>query len=166
MVVTDDGTVTDHHVVDLDQVSDVAIDHTPSGLDDVFDSTVGIAYQEAGDRQVAVVELPGKKRFDFSARLFDLLLDGLPVVTTHPARKGGRVTDEDPQEQTLYLADQKLEFGGSEDDVDFGIRLSDIIHVERGTQTHGSDRLRGLSIRHLRPDGQASRRPSRHATTT
>lgn len=154
-LVVSDGEGEVCQVIDLDDLTDIAVDYTPPNLDGVFDSSVGIAYDGDGDGELVVIELPGKKQMDVATSLFTLVLSATPVVATHPARKGGRVTDETPAEYILTLESRTLGFTDPEDgSTAFEIRLSDVIYVERDTQTYEDERFRSLLVRHLQASGQ------------
>lgn len=154
-LVVADGNGEVCRVIEADQLTDISVDYSPPNLEDTFDSSVGIAYDDEGTSQLAVIELPGKKQLDFSRSLFTIVLSATPVVATHPAREGGRVIHEDPEEYILTLESRKLEFIDPADgETAFGIRLSDVIYVERGRQTYEGDSRQSLLVRHLRPSGQ------------
>lgn len=147
LYVTDDGELC----LSLENVIDVAVDYTPSGLEDAFDSTVGVSYKRNGDSRLSVVELPGKKQHDFASGMLRLLLDGNQVTVTHPARKGGRVTDAEAEDFTLSVDSRQIKFKSGAG-AEFRIRLSDLIHIERGKQAVRGVTHKALLVRHCTTD--------------
>jgi len=106
VVASESASVT----IPLETVVDVAVDYVPSGMTDVFEETVAVAYRRDGDRRLAVGEFSGRRQRDVADTLFAALLDGKPVLVTHPARVGGRVTDADPQPCTVVSEGRRLQF--------------------------------------------------------
>ena len=157
LVVRADDTMSDEHTsIPVPSIVDLATNHIPSQFEDTFDSTVAIAYDEDDNRQLAVLELRGNKQIGFSNELFKLALRYCEAVVTHPAKEGGRVLDTEPVQSELSIDDRSLSVTSVENDEEFSIRLSDIIHLEMGKQTYEKLRLRSLSVRHLDEDQTAA----------
>jgi helix-turn-helix protein len=134
--------------VPLSAVRDVAVDYVPSGMDDIFDSTVGVAYREDGNRRLAVGEFPGRKQLDVADALFEHLLDGETVLVTHPSRVGGRVTDSEPRRCTISVDGRRLSFRDDGETVS-SVEPSSLLHTERGRQTVADGTtVKAVKIRH------------------
>ena len=143
--------------IELSTVVGQSIDYVPSELADAFDSTVGVAYDEGTGRKIAVLGLPGNERVTLANEIFKLILSACPVFVTHPARRGGRVTNKEPTLGRLTVDDRSLSITlEDEGTADFTIHLSDIMHMETERQTVEDEERWSLSIRHLQSDGSVA----------
>lgn len=154
LVTHGDGENVAHEVVPLHAVRDVAVGYCPDVLADVFDETVGLAYERDGRRHVAVVELPEAERHTLASVLFARRLDGCAAVVTHPAREGGHETDATPWRGVLdvdaaWLAGAPV--AGA--DPRFRFRLADVLSVERGRNRFDGTVYHGLAVRSVGADG-------------
>lgn len=146
------GEIEATEIVAFPGVGDVAFEWVPESLAEVFDSTVGVAFQRDGERETAVIELPEGERSDFAAALFAGLLGDVRSVVTHPARVGGRITDAEPERRVVSVTEEGLAV-----ETDATISLADVIDVERAKQTVDGDVYWGLAVEHLRPGGKLIR---------
>lgn len=147
------ATAGETTTVPIHGVFDVNLGRAPSGLEEFFEDTVTIGYENAAGKHVAVVEGADQTVERFTTLLFKAILNGTTVYAKHPARVGGRITDEPVRPRTLYLSDAAVEFRG--DDA-FTIRISAVTHYERITRDFGSGDRPVLSVRHLTGGGQAT----------
>lgn len=145
VVVAADETVT----IPLSAVVDVAVDYVPDGMDDVFDDTVAVAYRRDGRRRLAVGEFPGRRQVDAADALFEALLADETVLVTHPARIGGRVTDERPRPCTVVPEGRRLAFHADGEPVTT-IHPTELVHAERGRQrvADGGATRKAVKVRH------------------
>lgn len=104
------GREDDTTTIPLSAVVDVAVDYVPDGFGDVFDDTVGVAYERDGDRRLAVGEFPGRKQIDAATEVFATLLDGTRATVTHPAKEGGRVTTALPRPCEVSVEGRRIAF--------------------------------------------------------
>lgn len=104
------GREGDATTIPLSAVVDVAVDYVPDGFEDVFDDTVGVAYERDGDRRLAVGEFPGRKQIDAATEVFATLLDGTRATVTHPAKEGGRVTTALPRPCEVSVEGRRIAF--------------------------------------------------------
>jgi helix-turn-helix protein len=155
VVASESASVT----IPLETVVDVAVDYVPSGMTDVFEETVAVAYRRDGDRRLAVGEFSGRRQRDVADTLFAALLDGKPVLVTHPARVGGRVTDADPEPCTVVSEGRRLRFrattasDAANDDgstVVTTVEPTGLVHAERGRQrvADGGSTRKAVKVRH------------------
>ena len=81
-----------------------------------------------------------------------------PAGVTHPARKGGRVTDIPAVAARLTLTDETLEIreADGDDPASFDLRFADIIYLRDGQQEINGTAVESLSIRHVRPPAAAA----------
>lgn len=99
VLASDHGRVT----VKLSSIFDVAVGTVPADSTEFFNPTVTVGFARDDDRHVAVIESGPERIEKFSTVLFKTQLHGLAVAVTHPARRGGRVTDEPVREATMQL---------------------------------------------------------------
>ena len=79
-----------------------------------------------------------------------------PVGVTHPARKGGHVTDVPAVAARLTLTDERLVVCDADSDLaDCEIRFADIVYVREGQQEINGNAAECLSIRHINPPANA-----------
>lgn len=146
------GEIEATELVAFSAVRDVAFEWVPETLADVFEATVGVAFERDGERETAVIELPEGQRTAFAGALFAGLLGDIRAVVTHPAQVGGRVTDAEPTRDRVAVTEIGVAVGGDR------IALADVIDVDREKQTlEGGDVHWGLAIVHLRGDGKPVR---------
>lgn len=83
-------------------------------------------------------------------------LTDIPVGITHPARRGGRVTDVAAVAARLTLTDATIQIRDAEGDLDdLDIRFSDIVYCREGQQEVDGTPVESLSIRHIQPPSSA-----------
>lgn len=83
-------------------------------------------------------------------------LAAVPAGVTHPARKGGRVTDVSAVAVRLTLADETLQIRDADGDLaDFDLRFSDIVYYREDHQEINGRTVESLSIRHVQPPAAA-----------
>jgi len=142
VLATDEAKTT----IPLNGVFDVQHDTAPGDLAEFFDDTVTVAYERDGEKHVAVVEGAGSTVDKFVTLVFKGLLNDTTVYAKHPARRGGRVTDQSFQAGSLFLVPGAVELRG---DVGGRIDLSTVTHFERvEREVNGSNRQL-LSVRHM-----------------
>jgi len=150
LVLAADG---DHRLtIPLSDIFDVAVGHVPPDLGNFFDSTVTIAFERSGDRYVAAVEAGDDKIEKFSTVLFKAICNGTEMTVKHPARRGGRVTDEPFFPARLSLRPRAVCFRNDSRTVE--IDLSHVTKFDRTTREIGERRRPVLEVRHM-VDGEA-----------
>jgi helix-turn-helix protein len=142
IVLATDGEQT---TIPLPGVFDVQHETAPGDLARFFEDTVTIAYERDGQRHVAVIEGGGDTVDRFVTLVFKALLHATSVYVKHPARRGGRVTDQSFQASKLGLAPGELALDGIGGAVDLST-VSDFERVDR--DVNGSTRQL-LSVRHM-----------------
>jgi helix-turn-helix protein len=146
IVLATDGEKT---TIPLPGVFDVQHETAPGDLARFFEDTVTIAYERDGDRHVAVVEGGGETVDRFVTLVFKSLLHGTSVYVKHPARRGGRVTDQSFEGGSLALVPGKLAVKGAGASIDLST-VSDFERVDRDVS--GASRQL-LSVRHMGDTG-------------
>jgi helix-turn-helix protein len=138
--------------VPLSAVFDVVVGTVPPNLQAFFKDTVTVAYRDGAGKQLAVVEAEAETMARFRTVLFKALLRDVTVTVRNPARVGGRVTDVEPEQARIKLAEGSLRFVGCSNP--FEVDLSAVTHVERDRRSMGGTRRQVISFRHM-PDGRA-----------
>ena len=146
VLATSDGKV----VVPLDGVFDVKHASAPGDLAKFFEDTVTIGYERDGENHVAVVEGGGDTVDRFVTLVFKALLNGATVYAKHPARMGGRVTDEPFESAGLFLVPGAVELRG---DTHARIVVSTVTHFERLERDVSDSTRPMLSVRHMGDTG-------------
>ena len=136
--------------VPLSSVFDVAVGTVPSDLQSFFSDTVTVAYTDGNARRTAVVEGKPEPMERFTTVLFKALLHDVTASVRHPAKVGGRVTDEPDQRAAITLGDGEMSFVGCREP--FSIDLSTVVDYERLQRTIGGETRPTLSVRHV-PEG-------------
>jgi len=142
----------DKLTIPLSSIFDVAVGQVPDELDGFFESTVTIAFEKKGRQFVAAIEDENEKIQKFSTVLFKALLNGTDMTVKHPARVGGRVTDEEFEAAKLYLKPKQVEFNGPDGKI--AIRLSAVTEFDH-TQRQIAGQTRPVLDVHHMPTGEA-----------
>jgi helix-turn-helix protein len=111
----------------------------PADLTEFFDSTVTIAFERANSQRLAAVEADTDDIRKFATVLFSAILNGTEVTIVHPARRGGRATDEPFVGARVRLDREAVRF--AEADRPVRIALEDVTSFERDRrEIRGRDR--------------------------
>lgn len=137
----------DKATIPLSAIFDIAVGQVPDGLGDFFDSTVTIAFERSGSRYVAVIEAGDDTIDKFTTVLFKAILNGTEMTVKHPARVGGRVTDEEYTPARLSLQPKRVRFKTAGGNVD--ISLSTVTGFDRSTREIGAAATPVLEVRHM-----------------
>lgn len=139
---------TDGHktTVPISGIFDIQHGRAPQGLEEFFEDTVTIGYENGTGKHVAVVEGADDTVERFTKLLFKAVLNGTTVLARHPARVGGRITDNSIRPASLYLTDAAVQFRG---DDPFVVDVSTVNHFERITRDFGNGDRPILSVRHV-----------------
>ena len=138
--------------VPLSAVFDVNVGYAPQHLAEFFNDTVTVAYERDGSRHAAIIEGGTEEVRRFTTLLFKAKLNGTAVRVKHPARVGGRVTDEPFRSASLGIGRGSVRFRDT--DRPFTVDLSTVTHFEKETREVGGSSRPILSIRHL-SDGRS-----------
>lgn len=112
-----------------------------------MESTIGVACRGIDGHDVVVIELDGEPKWDFWMALFRNALHVSQMQVTHPARVGGRVTEESATPGMLYLDRDSVRLTPLGSDATLvSVDLSEVIHVERTRQDVRGDRQPALAI--------------------
>lgn len=141
-VATDANAAADADVADgADAVDDAdTADDTDATDDEVRDRLIEGAAPTDGDDEATPVDEIREE----------------PAGVTHPARKGGRVTDTPAVAARLTLCDRTIVIREAEGDLDdFEIRFADIVYVREGQQEVNGATVDSLVVRHTDPPANA-----------
>lgn len=121
-------TADDRTTFAIDDVFDLAYGSAPKGMRRFFEDTVTVAYESVGQKRVALIEGADDVVERFMNLLFKGVLNGTTVTIKHPARVGGRITDEPFRRASLYIAPTEVRF---KSDSPLAISVSSVSHFER-----------------------------------
>lgn len=133
--------------IPLSKIFDIAVGHVPPDLGDFFESTVTIAFERNDQRYVAAVEANADNIEKFSTVLFKAILNGTETTVQHPARRGGRPTDEPYVAAGLFLSPMTVEFRNEDWSVE--IDLASVTQFTRETREVGGGQRPVLVVRHM-----------------
>ena len=142
----------DKLTIPLTSIFDVAVGHVPEELDGFFDSTVTIAFEKQERRFITAIEADDDTVEKFSNVLFKALLNGTDVMVRHPARVGGRVTDEAFRPSKLVLNPERVEFKNSREAVN--VKLAAVTKFDHTKRDIAGTRRPVLDVHH-NPQGTA-----------
>lgn len=143
---------SDKLTIPLSAIFDIAVGHIPQDLSGFFDSTVTCAFERNGNRSVAVIEAEDDTIEKFSTVLFKAILNGTEMTLKHPARVGGRVTDQGFRPAKITLKPHLVRFNARGDSVD--ISLSTVTKFSRSTREIAGSNRPVLEVRHM-PAGES-----------
>ena len=138
-------TPEDRISVPIDSIFDIAYGSAPQELRAFFEDTVSVAYTDGEKKRVALIEGADDTVERFTDLLFKAILNKTTVAVKHPAKTGGRVTEETFEKATLYLDAAAVRFKTK---VPFGIEVSTVSGFERITRPVFGTSRSVLSVRH------------------
>src|SRR6056297_242373 len=121
--------------VPLSAIFDINVGHVPGDLESFFQDTITIAYREDGKRRIAVIEAGDEEVSRFKTVLFKAQLGGTEARIMHPARVGGRVTNESFRPAELTIEPGKVEFVS---DDPLTVDLSNVTYFRKEDREAGS----------------------------
>lgn len=142
----------DRLTIPLRSVTDVAVGHVPDEIQGFFESTVTLAFELNGRRHKAVIEAEDSTIQKFATVLFKAILNGTRMSIKHPARIGGRVTDESFAPCRLFLQPQSVRFKAESEVVE--IRLATVTKFSRANRDINGNSQPVLELQHM-PSGEA-----------
>lgn len=143
LAATDESRMT----IPLSTVFDIAVGHVPAELGDFFDATVTVAFERNGNRYAAAIEAGEETVEKFSTVLFKAILNGTDMTVKHPARVGGRVTDQEFAPAKLSLKPKAVRFTRESGPLD--IRLSTVTEFSRSNREIAGSTRPVLQVRHM-----------------
>ncbi|MCO8253390.1 CheF family chemotaxis protein [Haladaptatus sp. AB618] len=143
LVLAESGSKT---TIPLRSIFDISVGHVPSDLEGFFQDTVTVAYEADDGRHTAVIEAKNDNVGKFKVFLFKAILSGTPVTVKHPARVGGRVTDQGFETGKLRIQSGSVEFLGIPDP--FAVDLSGVSYFQKQDRDVGGTTRTVVAIRH------------------
>ena len=140
--------------IPLSKVVDLVVGNVPPDLRDLFDSTVTFGYRNDDD-SIETVLIEGKSETisKFETVAFKCLLNGTKAKIKHPARVGGRVTDEPIRNAKLRIGPERVTFRTSEGS--FRIDITTVVGFERTERAPDGTSRPTLLVKHA-DDGRVS----------
>lgn len=142
----------DRLTIPLSSIIDIAVGHVPDDIQGFFESTVTVAFELNDRGHKAVIEADDSTIRKFSTVLFKAVLNGTETTLKHPARVGGRVTDESFVPARLYLRPQTVQFRGEDKTVE--ITLATVTQFTYSSRPINGKTHPVLEFQHM-PDGEA-----------
>ena len=142
----------DRLTIPLNSIADVAVGHVPDEIQGFFESTVSVAFELNGRRHKAVVEAADSTIQKFATVLFKTILNGTRMSVKHPARVGGRVTDESFVDCQLFLRPQSVRFKTEAELVE--IELATVTKFSQSNREINGGEQPVLELQHM-PAGEA-----------
>ncbi|USZ76573.1 hypothetical protein NGM07_04410 [Halorussus vallis] len=136
------ATGSEKTTVPLSSVFDITVGHVPGELEGFFQDTVTIAYEDGDRRRVAVVEAGSEEVSRFKTVLFKAQLNGTPTKVRHPARVGGRVTDQSFRSAKLRVEPGAVAFRAPGETIT--VELANVTYFQKENREVGPV----VSIRH------------------
>lgn len=138
-------TKNDRVTFDMDHIFDIAYGSAPEELRGFFDDTVTIAYEADGARRVALIEGADETVERFTDLLFKGVLNKTQVAVKHPAKIGGRITDESFQKAAMFVDPTSVKFKTRET---FSIEISTVSKFGRIEREVFGSTQPVLSVKH------------------
>lgn len=144
VVVSEDSRTT----IPLASIFDITIGYVPSELDQFFQDTMTIAYDGNAQQEVVIVEASSEEVKRFKTLLFKAKLNGTKVTLKHPARIGGRITDNEFEPAKLKITEGAVEFHSGPSP--FTIDLTQVSFFEKEAREIDGTSRSVLSVRHTK----------------
>lgn len=142
----------DRHTVPLSCIFDIGVGQVPPEAREFFDHTVTIAYRDNDSQRSTVIEADAESINRFITVLFRAIINGEQAQVVHPARVGGRVTEQSVRNVTVKLQEQAVLF--NEDRSQFTIDLPKVTRFEKQDRTLGSRKRPVILVKHV-PDSRS-----------
>jgi helix-turn-helix protein len=137
----------DRITIPLSDVVDIVVGNVPPDLRDLFDSTVTIGYRSDDDTiQTVLIEADEGTISKFETVAFKSVLDGTKAMIKHPARIGGRVTDEPVRKAKLGIGSEQVTFRTKSGNV--RIDITDVIGFKRTERAPDGTERPTLVVKH------------------
>ncbi len=150
VVAGDDERLT----VPLSAVVDLVVGNVPPDLRGLFDSTVTIGYRNDDGRiETVLIEGDDGTISKFETVAFKCLLSGTKAKIKHPARVGGRVTDEPVRNAKLTIDPEQVTFRTR--DGSFRIDITSVIGFDRAERAPDGTSRPSLLVKHA-DEGEVS----------
>lgn len=154
LLVRDETGAADSLLISLDQITGIAVDYVPDPLEGMFEQTVGVSFEQDGETEIAVCELPGDVKADFLTSLSCHVLSDQDVLVIHPSHQNGNITSQSPETRLLEVEPGQLAFVDPANQFgEISIRLLDVVHIEETSLSHESTYHKCLAIWHLDDNG-------------
>jgi helix-turn-helix protein len=133
--------------VPLSDVVDLVVGNVPPDLRDLFDSTVTVGYRTDNDTiETVLIEAGEETMSKFETVAFKSLLDGTKAEIRHPARVGGRVTDEPVRKAKLGIGPEQVTFRTKGGNV--RIDVTNVVGFERTERSLDGTERPALLVKH------------------
>lgn len=144
LIIASDGERT---TIPLSDVVDLVVGNVPADLRDLFDSTVTVGYRsDNGSVETVLIEADKETISKFETVAFKSILDGTKAKIKHPARIGGRVTNEPVRNAKLGIGSEQVTFRTKSGNV--RIDVTDVIDFKRTERAPDGTERPTLLVKH------------------
>lgn len=134
-------------VVPLGAIQDIIVSRVPEELSEFFDQTVVLGYDDGSRHRSLQIQGKHERIEKFGLFLFRVILKGTGAEVKHPAKIGGRVTDEDLRRAAVYPKEDALELRGPE--IDLTVDLEVITNVSFSRRRVDGESRQVISVSHM-----------------
>lgn len=133
--------------IPLGDVFEVIVSKIPPDLSEFFSQTVLVGYISNQNRRTVLIKGDHERIDQFAMFLYKATLQGRTATVKHPARVGGRLTDEQYRDAEIQLYEDSVRFSGQ--NIDFTINLSAIVDISYIDREIEGDSQPVLSVQHM-----------------
>lgn len=132
--------------IPISAIVDIAVGYVPEEMEAFFKDTLTLAFEHEGERSVIVIEANTDEVSKFKNLLFKARLNGATVTVKHPARIGGRVTNQKFHTGTLGIKNGGVKF--REIPNSCSVELTAITHFQKDERNVSGKTHTVLTLRH------------------
>ena len=133
--------------IPLSDIVDLVVGNVPADLRDLFDSTITIGYRsDDGTVGTLLIEADEGTISKFETVAFKSILDGTKAKIKHPARIGGRVTDEPVRKAKLGIGPEQVTFRTKDGNV--RIDVTNVVDFKRTERSPDGTERPTLLVKH------------------
>lgn len=126
------ATENDRRTVPLSAIFDVSVSQVPRNLEDFVDQSVRVGYADDGVRRTLVLQGSHDTIDKFSVGLYRQILEDADAKARHPAKQGGRLTENDFRPVAVKPGRSDVTVRSSEGSFQIGLHaITDVTRVER-----------------------------------
>lgn len=142
------ATNEDKLKIQIKDIIDILKSNIPQRHKALFDETITLAHQTNDGVKTILIEDDEETINKFKEFVYKLTIGNVPVLIKHPARVGGRVTDEKPRQGTIKLRDGSILFK-TQTGKNFKIDINSVIHFKRSKRSPDGQKRPTILVKHV-----------------